>query len=48
MQEVDPVRGICGSHGGHDTAEVREVRRTGRERVLREREGKRVNGMFPG
>ena len=48
MQEADPVRGNCGSHGGHGTAQVREARRTGKERGLREGEGKKVNGVFPG
>ena len=23
-----PVHGVCGAHGGHETAEVRDVRRT--------------------
>ena len=27
-QEADPVRGGCGAHGGHETAETRDVRRT--------------------
>ena len=34
-QEADPVRGICGAHRGHETAEVRDVRRTGGGRGLR-------------
>ena len=34
-EEADPVRGICGAHGGHVTAEVRHVRRTGGGRGLR-------------
>ena len=29
VQEVDPVCGICGAHGGHETAQVHDVRRTG-------------------
>ena len=28
-QEADSVRGICGAHGGYETAKVRDVRRTG-------------------
>ena len=28
-KEADPVRGICGVHGGHEALEVRDVRRTG-------------------
>ena len=28
-QEVPSVRGICDAHGGHGTAEVWDVRRTG-------------------
>ena len=35
MQGADPVRGICGVHGGHETAEVRDVRRIGGGRGLR-------------
>ena len=27
MQEADLVRGICGTHGGYKTAEVRDVRK---------------------
>ena len=34
-QQLDRVRGICGAHGGHGTAEVRDVRRTGVGRGLR-------------
>ena len=29
MQEADPIREIGGTHGGHETAEVRGVRKTG-------------------
>ena len=25
---MDPIRGICGAHGGHEIAKVRDVRRT--------------------
>ena len=28
-QEADLVRGVCGVHGGYETAEVRHVRRIG-------------------
>ena len=28
-QEADLVRGICGAHGGYETAEVRDVWRIG-------------------
>ena len=49
-QEADLVRGICGAHRGHETAEVRGVRRTGggRGRGLRRGPGKRVDGVFAG
>ena len=39
-QEADSVRGICGAHGGHETSEVRDVRRTGGGRGLRRGHGK--------
>ena len=29
MQKADFVCGICGAHGGYETAEVRDVRRNG-------------------
>ena len=29
MQEADLVCGICGAHGGYETAEVRDARRNG-------------------
>ena len=35
MQEAGPVRGICGPHGGHETAKVCGVRRNGGGRGLR-------------
>ena len=47
-QEADPVRGICGAHGGHETAEVCDVRRTIGARGLRGGAGKIVDGVFPG
>ena len=43
MHEEDPVRGICGAHGGHETAEVRDVRRTEGGRGLRGGAGKIVD-----
>ena len=24
--EADPIRGICGTHGGYETAEVRDIK----------------------
>ena len=41
------ARGICGAYGGHETAEVRDVRRVGGGRGLRGGEGKRVEEVFP-
>ena len=32
---MDPVRGVCGPHGEHETVEVRDVWRTGGGRGLR-------------
>ena len=29
---MDPDRDVCGAHGGHKTAELRDVRRAGRGR----------------
>ena len=40
--------GICGTHGGCETAEVRDVRRNGEGRGLCGGAGKRVDGVFPG
>ena len=42
------VRGICGAHGGHETAEVLDVRRVNGGPGLRGGPGKRVDGVFPG
>ena len=42
------VRGVCGAHGGHETAEVRDVRRTGGGHGLRGGAGERVVGVSPG
>ena len=42
------VCGICGAHGGYETAEVRDVRRNGGGRGLCGGAGKRVGGVFPG
>ena len=40
--------GFCGAHGGHETAEVRDVRRTGGGRGLCGGPGKIVDGVSPG
>ena len=48
MQEADLVRGVCGAHGGFETAEMRDARRIGGGRELRGGPGKRVDGVFPG
>ena len=45
---ADLVCGICGGHGGYETAEVRDVRRYGEGRRLCGGPGKRVEGVFPG
>ena len=42
------MRGVCGAHRGHETAEVRDVRRTGGGRGLRGGAGKIVDGVSPG
>ena len=47
-QEADTVGGICGAHGGHQTTEVRDIRRTGGGRGLRGRPGKIVDGVSLG
>ena len=47
MQEADLVCGICGAHGGYETAEVRDVRRNGGGRgLLCEGPGKIVDGVL--
>ena len=43
---MDPVQGICGAHGEHETAEMRDVRRTGGRRGLRGGTEKRVDGVL--
>ena len=48
MQETDPVRGICGAHGGYKTTEVRDVGRTGGGRGLLEGSGRRMDEVSPG
>ena len=48
MQEGDLLRGICGVHGGYETAEVRDVWRIGGGRGLCGGPAKRVEGVFPG
>ena len=47
-QEADLVFGICGAHGGYETAEVCDVRRIGGGRGLRGVPGKRGDGIFLG
>ena len=47
-QEADLDRGICDAHGGYETAEVRDIRRTGWGSGLCGGPGKRVDGVFPG
>ena len=47
-QEADLVCGICGAHGGYETAEVRDDRRNGGGRGLCWGPGKGVDGVFPG
>ena len=47
-QEADLVYGICGVHGGDETAEVRDVRIIDGRRGLCEGPGKRVDVMFTG
>ena len=47
-QEADLVRGICGTYGGYETAEVPDVHRIDGGCALRGSEGKRVDGVFPG
>ena len=47
-QEADPVRGVCSAHGGHKTAERRDVRRTRGGCSFFVREGKGVNGVLLG
>ena len=49
MQEANLVCGICGAHGGYETADMRaDVRRVGRGRGLCGRPGKIMDGVFPG
>ena len=47
-EEADSVRGICGAHGRHRTAKMRDVRRTGEGCGLREGLGKRVDEVSTG
>ena len=46
-QEADVVRRICDAHGEYETAEVRDVRRSGGGRGSRGGPGKRMDGVFP-
>ena len=48
MQEADLVGGICGAHGGYETAKVRHVQRNGGGRGLCGGPGKRVDEVFSG
>ena len=48
MKEADLVRGVCGAHGGYETAEVRDNRRIRGGRGLRGGAGKRVDVVFLG
>ena len=43
---MDPVHGICGVHGGHETAELGDVRRADGGRGLRGGTGKIVDRVF--
>ena len=43
---MDPVCGICGEHEGHETAELRDVRRADGERGLRGGAEKGVDGCL--
>ena len=43
---MDPVRGVCGAHGGHETPELSDVRKTDGGRELRGGAGKRVDECF--
>ena len=45
---MDPVCGIWGEHEGHETAELRDVRRADGERELRGGAEKGVDGVSPG
>ena len=45
-QEADLVRGVCGAHGGYETAKVRDVRRIDGGRGLRRGPGKEWMGYF--
>ena len=47
-QEAGLVCGICGGHGGYETAEVRDVRIIGGGRGLCGGPGKRMDGVFLG
>ena len=43
---MDLVRGVCGAHGGYETADVRAVRRIGGRHGLRGGAGKEWMGCF--
>ena len=48
LDDKDPVCGICVAHSGHETTEVRDVRRIDGEHGLCGGSGKRVEGVSPG
>ena len=45
-KKADLICGICGAHGRYETAEVRDIRRSGRGRGLCGGPGKRVDGVL--
>ena len=47
QEEADPVRGICGAHGGHETEEMLGVQSTNGGRGLRGGAGKRWMRYLP-
>ena len=46
-QEADPVLCVCGAHGGHETAEARDVRGNRGANGLRGGARERMDGMQP-
>ena len=44
-QEADPIHGVCGSYGGHETAQERDVRRPRGGGGFRGAAGKGVDGV---
>ena len=43
---MDLLGGVCGAHGGYETTEVRDVRRTGGGRGLRGEQGEKWMGCL--